>query len=182
MAAVISEMQTDRCLPLLQTKPRATSTRLPGLTCLYASRRRSSTHVQTSLISPFMLLFQHMPRMLITLVPRWREADPSVSRRHRVSTTCVNSQVVSSRRTFLRAEMPGSFHQSDWLQSRHLQSPGTSRMQSRRFLHPRDVVHAIAHMLGAAQVGHCAMRTVMKMFARGDAALRGRRDATCNWP
>ena len=29
-AAVISEMQTDRCRPLLQTNPKATSTRRPG--------------------------------------------------------------------------------------------------------------------------------------------------------
>ena len=49
-AVVISEMQTDRCLPLLQTKPRATSTRKPGLECWEASRRRSSMHVQTSLM------------------------------------------------------------------------------------------------------------------------------------
>ena len=139
-AAVISEMQTDRCRPLLQTKPRATSTLLPGLACLYASLRRSSMHVHMSLINPFIWALWHMPRMFTTLVPRCREADPSVSRRHRVSTTCVCSQVVNSRRVCLRSDMPGSFHQSDWRTSNERQLFGTSFKQSRRFLQPIENV------------------------------------------
>ena len=57
-------------------------------------------------------------------MPRWREADPSVSRRHRVSTTCVISQVVNSRRVCLRSVNPGPFHQSDWCTSKDRQFLG----------------------------------------------------------
>ena len=37
-------------------------------------------HVQMSLMSPFMLALWHMPCVFTRWVPRWRDADPSVSR------------------------------------------------------------------------------------------------------
>ena len=76
-------------------------------------------HVQMSLISPFMLALWHMPRMFTKLVPRCLDADPSVSRRHRVSITCVISQAVSSRRASRRFLPPAGLA--------HIEGAGTAR-------------------------------------------------------
>ena len=81
---------TDRCRPELHTKPKTKSTRAPGLAIEYASRRRLSMQLQTSLILPFVFTLWHMPCMFTMCVPKCLAKDPSVSRRPLVSTTGPN--------------------------------------------------------------------------------------------
>ena len=134
----VSETRTDLCLPELHTNPRETSTRAPGLAIEYASRRRFSMQLQTSLMIPFMFTLWHTPCMFTVCVPRCLAKDPSVSQRPLVSTISAISQVVSSRRASLLCGTPGSRHRSDSGTSKAITLRGAPGTQSRRFFTPME--------------------------------------------